>query len=170
MLRYHDLPAHSSEVLDLTSLTVDEFTVLVPPFEAAFLGYMAEWTLHGQRRQSRRYTTYKNCPPPTPEDRLLFILVYLKQNPTQLLHGRVFGMRQSKTTQWIHVLLPVLRNALRTMGDAPCRTLEALRHYLGATEALAPSAVAPSDAGSASTPAVVPLFVMMALSDPSRAP
>jgi hypothetical protein len=69
MLRYHDLPAHSSEVLDLTSLTVDEFTVLVPPFEAAFLGYMAEWTLHGQRRQSRRYTTYKNCPLPTPEDR-----------------------------------------------------------------------------------------------------
>ena len=42
MLRYHDLPAHSSEVLDLTSLTVDEFTVLVPPFEAAFWGYMAE--------------------------------------------------------------------------------------------------------------------------------
>src|SRR5262245_39525873 len=30
---------------------------------------MAEWTLHGQRRQSRRYATYKHCPLPTPEDR-----------------------------------------------------------------------------------------------------
>jgi len=78
MLRYRDLPAHTSEVLDLTSLTVDEFAGLVPPFEAAFLGYLAKWTLHWQPRQSRRYTIYKNCPLPTPEDRLLFILVDLK--------------------------------------------------------------------------------------------
>src|SRR5215831_2084129 len=163
MLRYRDIPTHTTEVLDLTSLTVDEFAVLVPPFEAAFLAYMAEWTLHGRRQQARRYTTYTNCPLPTPEDRLLFILVYLKQHPTHLLHGRVFGMRQSKATQWIHVLLPVLRNALRTMGDAPCRTLEALRQYLE-------GAVTPSEAVPASTPAVVPLFVMTAPSDPSRAP
>ena len=41
MLRYRDIPTHTTEVLDLTSLTVDEFAALVPPFEAAFLGYMA---------------------------------------------------------------------------------------------------------------------------------
>ena len=40
-------------------------------------------------------------------------------------------MRQSKATQWIHVLLPVLRNTLRTLGDAPCRQIEALREQLG---------------------------------------
>ena len=57
MLRYRDLPTHTTEVLDLTSLTVDEFAALLPPFEAAFLGYMAAWTLHGRRRQARRYTT-----------------------------------------------------------------------------------------------------------------
>jgi hypothetical protein len=99
MLRYRDLPTHTTEVLDLTSLTAEEFTALVPAFEAAFLDYMATWTLHERRRQARRSTTYQNYPLPTPEDRLLFILVYLKQNPTQLLHGRVFGMRQSKATQ-----------------------------------------------------------------------
>jgi hypothetical protein len=52
MLWYRDFPAHTSEVLDLPSPTVDEFLALVPPFEMAFLSYMAEWTLHGQRRQS----------------------------------------------------------------------------------------------------------------------
>jgi len=57
MLRYRDIPTHTTEVLDLTSLTVDEFTALVPPFEVAFLDSMAAWTLHGRRRQSRRYTT-----------------------------------------------------------------------------------------------------------------
>ena len=94
-------------MLDVTSLTVDECSALRPAFEAAFLGYMAEWTLHGRRRQSRRDTTYQNGPLPTPEDRLLFVRVYLKQNPTQRLHGRWCGMRQSKAPQWIHVLLPV---------------------------------------------------------------
>ena len=113
MWRYRELSPSTTEVLDLTSLTVDEFTALVPPFEAACLDYMADWTLHGRQRQARRYTTYKNCPLPTPEDRLLFILVYLKQNPTPLLHGRLFGRRQSKATQWVHVLLPVWRNTLR---------------------------------------------------------
>jgi hypothetical protein len=101
------------------------------PCEAAFLDYMADWPLHGRRRQSRRDTTYKNCPLPTPAARLLFILVYLKQHPTHRLHRRLFGMRQSKATQWMHVLLPVVRNALRTLGDAPCRRVEALCERLG---------------------------------------
>jgi len=170
MLRYRDIPTHTTELLDLTSLTVDEFAALVPPFEAAFLDYMAVWTLHGRRRQARRYTTYTNCPLPTPEDRLLFILVYLKQHPIHLLHGRLFGMRQSKATQWIHVLLPVLRNALRTLGDAPCRSVEALRHHLGEAEALLPWEAASSAVDHAATPAAAPLFVMTALSDPFRAP
>jgi Helix-turn-helix of DDE superfamily endonuclease len=145
-------------------------TGLVPPFEAAFLDYMTDWTLHGRQRQARRYTTYKNCPLPTPEDRLLFILIYLKQNPTQLLHGRVFGMRQSKATQWIHVLLPVLRNTLRTLGDAPLRQMEALRARLGMEVPAPPLDTPPAEEVQAASPPVAPLFVMMAPSDPSRAP
>jgi hypothetical protein len=57
MLRSRDLPTHTTDVVDLTSLTVDEFAALVSPCEAAFLGYMAEWPLHGWRRQARRSTT-----------------------------------------------------------------------------------------------------------------
>src|SRR5215468_3844426 len=162
MLRYRDIPTHTTDVLDLTSLTVDEFTALVPPFEAAFLDAMAEWTLHGQRRQARRYTTSKNCPLPTPEDRLLFMRVYLKQNPTQILHGRLFGRRQSKATQWMHGLLPVLRTTWRTLGEAPCRSVEALRERLGGTVPLLSLAVSPA--------AAAPLFVMTAPSAPCRAP
>jgi len=149
---------------------VDEFAALVPPFEAAFLDYMAAWTLLGRRRQARRYTTYKNCPLPTPEDRLLFLLVYLKQNTIQLLHGRLFGMRQSKATQWIHVLLPVLRNTLRTVGDAPCRSVEALRQRLGVEVPPLSLASSESEDTPAAAPNASPLFVMTAPSAPSRAP
>jgi len=170
MLRYRDLSTSTTDVLDLTSVTIDEFTALVPPFEAAFLDYMTDWTLHGRQRQARRYTTDNNCPLPTPEDRLLFILVYLKQNPTQLLHGRLFGMRQSKTTQWIHVLLPVLCNTLRTIGDAPSRSVEALHARLGVEGPSLSLDISPTDAGHSTPPPVAPLFVMTAPSDPSRAP
>src|SRR5262249_7459652 len=67
-----------TEFLDLTSLTLDEFQQLVPPFEAAFQAHMAAWRLDGKPRTARQFSVYKNCPLPTPEDRLLFILAYVK--------------------------------------------------------------------------------------------
>ncbi len=103
-LRFTDLQARPPEVLDLTSLTVKEFQRLVPPFEAAFQAHMAAWRLDGQPRTARRYTTYQNCPLPTPEERLLLILVYLKTYPLQVVQGRRFGMGQSKAHQWLHGL------------------------------------------------------------------
>jgi len=170
MLRYGDLPTHTTDVFDLTSLTVDELRALVPHFEAAFLDDMAEWTLHGRRRLARCYTTDKNCPLPTPEDRLWFMLIYLKQHPTPRLHGRLFGMRPSKATPWIHVFLPGLCNTLRTLGDAPCRSVETLCERLGVEGPLLPLEAPPAEAVRAITPPAVPLVVMMAPSDPSRAP
>ena len=86
---------------------------------------------------------YKNCPLPTPEDRLFFILTYLKTYSLQVVQGRLFGMGQSKANQWIHVLLPALLAALRTLGDAPTRSLAALAQRLGVSEADAAPVVAP---------------------------
>ena len=48
----------------------------------------------------------------------MFILAYLNTYTLQVVHGRLFGMVQGKAHQWIHVLLPVLLAALRTLGDA----------------------------------------------------
>jgi len=127
--------ARPSAFLDLTSLTRDEFQQLVPPFEAAFHAHMAAWRLDGKPRTARQFRVYKNCPLPTPEDRLFFILTYLKTYGLQVLHGRLFGMGQSKANQWIYVLLPVLLTALRTLGDAPARSLTALAQRLGVSEA-----------------------------------
>jgi hypothetical protein len=49
-IRFADLQSRPTEVLDLTSLTVDEFQQLVPPFEAAFQAHMAHWRLDGRPR------------------------------------------------------------------------------------------------------------------------
>ena len=170
MLRDRELSRSTTEVLDLTSLTVDELTALVPPVEAAFLDYLADWPLHGRLRQARRSPPDKNCPLPTPEDRLLCILVYLKHNPTPLLHGRLFGMRQSQATPWIHGLRPVLRTPLRTRGDAPSRRVAAVHARLGVAVPASSRDIAPADAGQSAPPPVAPLVVMTAPSAPSRAP
>jgi hypothetical protein len=129
--------------LDFTSLTLDEFQQLVPPFETAFHARMAAWRMDGKPRTARRFTVYKNCPLLTPEDRLLFILVYLKTYALQVVHGRLFGMVQGKANQWIHVLLPALLAALRALGDAPARSLTALAQRLGVSEADAATVVTP---------------------------
>jgi hypothetical protein len=97
----------------------------------------------GNPRTARQFTVYKNCPLPTPEDRLFFILVYLKTSALQVVHGRLFGMGQSKANQWIHMLLPPLLAALRTLGDAPARSLTALAQRLGVSEAAAATVVTP---------------------------
>jgi len=153
-VQFTDVQDRPTEFLDLTSLTLDEFQQLVPPFEAAFQAHMAAWRLDGKPRTARQFAVYKNCPLPTPEDRLLFILAYIKTYALQVVQGRLFGMGQSKANQWIHVLLPVLLAALRTLGDAPARSLSALAQRLGVSEADAASV------GSAqkeeSTPVVAP--------------
>src|SRR5262245_10297453 len=75
-VQFTDVQDRPTEFLDLTSLTLDEFQQLVPPFEAAFQAHMAAWCLDGKPRTARRFSVYQNCPLPTPEDRLLFILAY----------------------------------------------------------------------------------------------
>src|SRR6266568_1571257 len=112
-VRCTDLQSRPLEFLDCTSVTLDEFPQLVPPFETAFHARMAAWRMDGKPRTARRFPVYHNCPLPTPEDRLLFLLVSLKPYALQVVHGRVFGMAQGTANQWIPVLLPALLAALR---------------------------------------------------------
>src|SRR5919198_4370991 len=135
MLRYQDIKTKAYRILDLTSLTVDEFEQLVPPFEAAFVRHMRDWTMEGKPRTGRRYSQYTNCPLPTPQDRLLFILSYLKVAALQVAHGALFEMSQSNANKWIHVLLPTLHQTLHDLGDAPARHLQALEQRLAELQA-----------------------------------
>jgi DDE superfamily endonuclease len=175
-VQFTDVQDRPLEFLDLTSLTLDEFQQLVPPFETAFHAHMAAWRLDGKPRTARRFSVYQNCPLPTPEDRLLFILAYVKTYSLQIVQGRLFGMVQGKASQWIHVLLPVLLAALRTLGDAPARSLTALAQRLGVSEADAATVVVPLEeepapvvAGPAAVP-TAPLLPMTGRNGGSSAP
>ena len=169
-VRFADLQSRPMAFLDFTSVTLEEFPQLVPPFEVAFHARMAAWRMDGKPRTAGRFTMYKNCPLPTPEDRLFFLLTYLKTSALQVVQGRLFGMVQGKANQWMHVLLPALLAALRTLGDAPARSLTDLAQQLGVTEADAAMVLTPraeEPALVAAVPAVAPASPLVPTTGPN---
>ena len=79
-------------------------------------------TLEGKPRQHRTYIAYKNSTFPTMEDMLLFILTYMKTYPLQQTQAHLFGIQQSQANQWIHLLSPLVKQAL-----ADCNELSACK-------------------------------------------
>jgi len=53
--------------------------------------------------------------------KLLFALVYQKSYPLQVVMGELFGIGQSQANEWIHQLLPILKQALDDLGFLPER-------------------------------------------------
>ena len=124
MLRYMDLIPNSRRFLALTGYTVDEFRALLSFFRVRFQAYVSIFTLEGKPRQNRSYSAYKNSSLPTLEDKLLFILNYMKTYPLQESHAQAYGMQQSQACQWIHLLLPLVNQSLADCGELPARKEE----------------------------------------------
>jgi hypothetical protein len=124
MLEYAKLRRNRRTLLALTGLTLKEFKALLPPFAAAYRRrYEGEQTVAGKKRQrlagGGRHSALR-----TVEQKLLFILVYLKTYPLQVVMGELFGLSQSSANHWIHRLLPVVRDALTQLGVMPEREAE----------------------------------------------
>jgi Helix-turn-helix of DDE superfamily endonuclease/DDE superfamily endonuclease len=121
MLIYNELKNKPREFLAATGLKLDEFEQLLPAFQTAYgKKYPPNLTQAGKTRQRQIGGGATGALPPI-EAKLFFILVYQKTNPLQTMHGLHLGLSQPQTNDWIHRLLPVLQQALRTLGEAPER-------------------------------------------------
>ncbi len=105
----------------MTGLTLAEFRDLLPAFETAYdRTYPPDQTAEGQPRQrwpgAGRHSVLAHS-----EDKLLFLLVYLKTYPLQVVLAQLFGLSTSQANYWLHHLLPVLRAALDDLGVLPER-------------------------------------------------
>ena len=121
MLEYTKLKRNRRRLLALTGLTSKEFYALLPFFGEAYrCRYEGLKTLAGRKRK-RPLGGGRDGMLTTTEQKLLFILVYQKTYPLQVIQGELFGMGQSSANEWIHRLLPVLRDALSAMGVMPER-------------------------------------------------
>jgi hypothetical protein len=126
MLSYNELSRNPVKFLALTGYTVEEVLALLPHFRSQFEATMKAKTLDDKPRFKRRYTDYRNSPLPTIEDKLLFILVYLKQGAIQEVHASLFGMHQPDANQWIHLLHPILNQTLSVLSELPVRKADDL--------------------------------------------
>ncbi len=121
MLIYALIKSNRRKFLALTGLTPKEFKLLLPAFEKAYTrSCPPSKTLDGTTRQ-RRIGGGRKSVLDTPEQKLLFALVYLKAYPLQVLLGEMFELSQPQANAWIHRLLPILQQALKDLGVAPER-------------------------------------------------
>lgn len=132
ILHYSDVKHDEKLLMNLTNLTSEEFMVLVEPFEQAFQKRMEDWTMTGKRRiRHRKFSIYRNCQLPKAEDRLLFVLSYLKHIPNQAYHGATFGMIMSRVSTWLNMLIPVLKTALQDVNLTHARARQELQARIG---------------------------------------
>ena len=121
MLTYDELKTNPRKFLSLTSLTPDEFADLLPAFERAYRKrYPASQTATGKSRKRKAGAGRKGSLENT-EQKLLFILVYQKSYPLQSILGELFGISQGRANEWIHRLLPILKQALDDLDVLPER-------------------------------------------------
>jgi len=119
-LRYSDLASNEKALLAHTGLKPAEFEALCLFFDEAWQGYIRVKTLEGKLRQ-RQSKPRKNNTLPTSEDKLLFVLYFLKTNPLQEVLAAAFSMRQAKASVWLSLLLPTLEQALQRAECLPVR-------------------------------------------------
>ncbi len=121
MNKYDELKDNPNKFQKLTGFTIEEFLELLPYFTTQFLAFVSTKSLDGQERKKRSWSSYRNSRLPNMEDKLLFILIYLRQAWTQDAHGMFFDMSQPEANKWIHLLSPILLQALDELGELPSR-------------------------------------------------
>src|SRR5947209_10515449 len=121
MVTYKTLSTQSQSFLAMTGLTLAEFRDLLPAFERAYDRiHPLDQTANGQPRQ-RWFGAGRHSALSCSEDKLLFVLVYLKTYPLQVVLGQLFGISTSQANFGLHRLLPALRSALDDLGVLPER-------------------------------------------------
>jgi hypothetical protein len=116
----------------LTGLTMAAFQTLLTDFERAYDD-------DRQQRDRRRPTPRHRRPGggakgvlSSPEDKLVFLLFYFRQYPTQETLAFLFGFSQGQACQWVHRLTPIVARALGYQLHLPARRPATLEEVLRA--------------------------------------
>jgi len=111
VLTYETLKKKPKELLALTGLARREVEALLPVFASA-LRAADEKTRPKAKKRQRAPGAGRKPGLATVKDKLVFVLVYTKTYPLQVVHGQRFALSQASAKEWLHFLLPVLATAL----------------------------------------------------------
>jgi hypothetical protein len=127
-MKYQEWQNKQNRFIAMTGCSVEVFDKLLPYFEEAHDEYLSKYHLTGKRRSgSRQYVMYKNAPLPCLEERLAFILSYIKLNPLQEQHADLFGIEQKQCYEFVHGFRTILDKALEYAGCMPAQTNKELQ-------------------------------------------
>ena len=128
-LRFKDISDEDQSVRSHTGLTGEEFACLADGFGRAWEAYMQHYTWKGKARQ-RQSKIRKNSVLASIEDKLLFILFFMKTNPLQQVLASTFGLNQPQASKWLEMLRARLLETLRKECVLPERKAERLYRVL----------------------------------------
>ncbi len=122
-MKYEQWRTNPRRFLAMTGYTLEQFDKLLPDFSDMHDEYLSSHYINGKpRNHHRTFVIYANSPLPTIEERLVFILSYLKLNPLQEQHADTFGMDQKPCNEFIHGLKIILDKSFEFSGDMPAQT------------------------------------------------
>ena len=128
-LRYENLKNKPKAFRAFTGFDVEEFQILLEAFTTVWERYVQQNRLPPEIRQ-RDYGGGRKARLATCQEKLLFILVYLKTYPLQEVLAFHFDMSQGQACQWIHVLSEVLQWTLGELGHLPEREPQKVKELL----------------------------------------
>jgi hypothetical protein len=125
MLSYDDVKNNPEVFQAMTSITVEEFLLLLPFFRETLIECLGgSWDPDRPKGRGRPVIleTAENC--------FFFILFYFKNYPLQQVTGFLSGMDQATADGYIHALTEVLRKTFEKKGYTPERNPEKLSEYI----------------------------------------
>jgi Helix-turn-helix of DDE superfamily endonuclease len=136
MISYKKLAQKPVIFQSFTGLKLAAFTELLPAFEQA---YEIDLDRRDARRKAERHRQRgggRTGALPLIEDKLVFILVYFRFYPVQVLQGYLFDLSQPQANDWIHRLSPILNEALGIQQQLPARRAKDIETILSACPGL----------------------------------
>lgn len=110
----------------LTGLKSSEFTALIPEFEI----YYKEYTAKRRKKRLRRVGGGRDSKIESIEEKLFYILMYMKTYPTFDVASFYVGFARSSACYWMHDLLPVLELTMKRKFVLPERKISDPEEFL----------------------------------------
>jgi hypothetical protein len=135
MLRFANIKENPEKILSLTTLTIKEFEMLLISFSGVYNYKMKYFNFDNTVRQ-RAYSEKENAVLKTVEDKLFFILYFLKNNLIRQALAENFGMSQPQANHCIHFYKPLLHEALKDQKCLPERNINKFKQRLSENKKL----------------------------------
>jgi len=121
-MNYFKIRKRPRQFLSITGLHAEEFDFLYSSFSSRWRNFYRIHTIEGKKRKTPLINPDKKTKTlPSVEEKLFFILAYLKNHGLQEMTAASFDFSQSQASKWQKILRPLLESALNDLKMLPQR-------------------------------------------------